>query len=118
MESPKPIKRDRFQYFRAGSDGKPASTFPDPALENRVPGLADPGPFALLRFETARGEQRVAILVPNAAGEIVWEKVNNSPLSADALTVLQEQWDGRNLNGEIVAAGVYAARSLYFAVML
>ena len=40
----------------------------------------------------------------NTFGEIVWEKVNNSAPSADLLT---EAWNGRNQQGEVVAAGVY-----------
>jgi serine protease AprX len=43
----------------------------------------------------------------NAAGEIVWEKVNNFAANADATYGLLEQWDGRNREGKVVAAGVY-----------
>jgi len=40
----------------------------------------------------------------NSLGEIVWEKVNNSPPTADLFI---ETWNGHNQSGEIVAAGVY-----------
>ena len=42
------------------------------------------------------------------SGELVWEKVNDSPTSSDVITRWQtESWDGRNVHGETVASGVY-----------
>jgi len=76
-------------------------------LQNLV--TAGPNPFqdsVYVYIQPSAGNVE-SISIFNAAGEIVWEKVNNFRLNADALTVLPEQWDGRNLAGRKAAAGVY-----------
>jgi hypothetical protein len=49
--------------------------------------------------------ERLVVSIFNIAGEKVWENVNNSPASADAM-----MWDGRNSSGAIVSPGVYLVR--------
>ncbi len=73
------------------------------------PVAAGPNPFTdqvSIFIKPEAGDVR-SISFFNSSGEKVWEKVNNFSVSADALNVLVEQWDGRNLNGKTVAAGVY-----------
>lgn len=49
-----------------------------------------------------------SVSVFNSAGEKVWERVNNFDLTADRTKERgMAQWNGRNLSGEVVAAGVY-----------
>lgn len=70
---------------------------------------AGPNPFSdsVLFFVRPSLGKLLSVSVFNISGELVWEKVNNLPISTD---VRIDAWHGRNLRGEPVSAGVYIAR--------
>ncbi len=48
------------------------------------------------------------ISVYTISGQLVWEKVNYSPISSDVITRWQiVSWNGRNVHDETIASGVY-----------
>ncbi|UCE25828.1 MAG: S8 family peptidase [Candidatus Zixiibacteriota bacterium] len=92
-------------YFELQVFGDVAST----ATNSPQAVSAGPNPFSesvRIFVGEAAGEVK-SISIFNTAGEIVWEQVNNFLPTADATYGLQQLWDGRNLDGEAVAAGVY-----------
>ncbi len=92
-------------YFELQVFGDVAST----AGDSPEAVSAGPNPFSesvRIFVGEAAGEVK-SISIFNTSGEIVWEKVNNFLPTADATYGLQQPWDGRNLDGEAVAAGVY-----------
>jgi len=69
--------------------------------------VAAPNPFSdeLTLFVAGSAGEWRSVTIFNAAGESVWEQVNNSPLTSDSII----RWNGTNAAGKRVAPGVYVA---------
>ena len=78
------------------------TTSPDRAAVTAVP-----NPFSdnLDIYVGSDAGQWRSVTIFNTAGESVWEKVNNSPVTSDSII----RWNGTNAAGERVASGVYVA---------
>ncbi|MCK4632631.1 MAG: T9SS type A sorting domain-containing protein, partial [candidate division Zixibacteria bacterium] len=82
------------------------NVYPTGSMEQRV--TAGPNPFAdsVTIFISPSAGSLELLSIYNVAGEIVWEIVNISPVSADTPI----RWDGTNMRHEAVASGVYFVR--------
>lgn len=78
--------------------------------ESDEPIYLGPNPFSdqLDIFTDSTAGQILGVSIYNVAGEKIWENINHSSVSADAISRWDRvRWDGRNQSGASVAAGVY-----------